>query len=207
MPPVHSISVVWPHSVSRLMATSCHRFAEFCPLRYILSDTFLDQLVLDGAIEGSKLKLLSLRSGKFHPSTTQDSRTRFLAMAASAARTLSRLRIMEMWNTGPGYAYIFRYAKDNGRAMITWRRAGQDFSLTPVVLNAWAGVDSSGLLLVKRIQFAEADGEELWFNGKPIYRYLALRRITLDPITVAQLVAEVVLQHEMPTWWSPDDKG
>ncbi|KAI5468192.1 hypothetical protein BGZ63DRAFT_431803 [Mariannaea sp. PMI_226] len=191
---------VQPHirlSISQFMSKSCHRFTEFCPPPHVITETFLNHLILNGRGKGSKTQLLSLRSGRLHPSTAQGRVTSLLATAAYAARTLPRLRILEIWNTGPGYAYIFCYTQDDSRrAIITWRSTGGDLWIAHKVVKAWANVVTTGQVMVKRIPFLEVDGEGLGFNGKSIYRHLALRRLVFDPITMVRLEAEVVLQQE-----------
>ncbi|KAM5368710.1 hypothetical protein ACJZ2D_009376 [Fusarium nematophilum] len=183
-------------SLSRLMATWCHRFAEFCPPHHLHEDEFLNQLIRDGASEEeSKVELLSLRSVRLRPSATQGSITALLVLAASAARTLPRLRSMEMWNARPGYAFLFRYTKGDRKATITWRSDGQAFCIEPEVVKAWASIAPAGQLAVQSIPFAEAGGEEPAAKFKTIYRHLGLPTLAFDPVTMAQLEGQVVAQY------------
>ncbi|KAH7175333.1 hypothetical protein EDB81DRAFT_895846 [Dactylonectria macrodidyma] len=173
------------------LALSCHRFIEFVPPHGINMDTFLTRLVQHGKCESSKLQHLCLRAGPLLPSTYQYRVTVLLALAGEAAIFFPRLRILELWNSDYGFAYLFRYAQDDFEATITWRCAGTEFVLEPKVIDQWAKVASTRTLAVNIVPFTEADGDGSVFQQMAIIRHLALRKLAFDPITEAQRIAEV----------------
>ncbi|KAF4964064.1 hypothetical protein FZEAL_10891 [Fusarium zealandicum] len=185
----------WPkqkliNQISWFLGTICHRFVEFCPPIEFAAKLFLRQIVLGGTREGSKLKHLSLRADQIQASSPQSAVTYFLSLAARAAKHLPRLRVLELWNCGHGFGYIFRYTQDDSRATITWRPLGTDFALEPKVLKTWAKVASDRVFSVERIPFTEADVGDPNFMHASIIPHLALRRLAFDPITEARIVSE-----------------
>lgn len=119
--------------------------------------------------------------------------TDVLVIAALAAMKLPRIRILEIWNSGHGFGFLFRYTQDRNRAKITWRVIGSQFVLVPKVIRAWARVASRRPLAIERIPFTEADGNGTSFNHGSIYRHLALRRLAFDPITEAQIAVGMLV--------------
>jgi hypothetical protein len=174
--------------LSQLMATSCHRFANFSPPLELHAKTFLRQLILEAKHKRSKLKCLSLRANSLLPLTSQQSVTSLLTSAGRAASKLPRRRIIELWNSGEGYGYLFRYAQEDCRATITWRSAGQDFDLASQVIQVWSKVAGARTLIVERSPFTEDEVGSGGFKHETILSHLALRRLVLDPITEAQVV-------------------
>lgn len=174
--------------LSQLMATSCHRFTNFYPTLKLHAKTFLRQIILRAKHRRSKLKCLSLRANSLRPSTSQQSLTSLLTAAGRAASTLPRWRIIELWNSGEGYGYLFRYAQEGCRATITWRNAGRDFDLVSQVIQVWSKVASARTLIVERSPFTENEVGSGGFKHETILSHLALRRSVLDPITEAQLL-------------------
>ncbi|KAH7266178.1 hypothetical protein B0J15DRAFT_534266 [Fusarium solani] len=162
--------------LARLMATSCHRFTEFSPP---LKN------------KESKLQHLTLRTQHLRPRGRQNFVTDFLIIAALAAMKLPRIRILEIWNSGHRFGYLFRYAQDSHRATITWRVIGSQFVLMPKVVGAWTRVASRRPLAIEWISFTDANGTS--FNHISIHRHLALRRLAFDPITEAQIAAGMAL--------------
>ncbi|KAF4451940.1 F-box domain-containing [Fusarium albosuccineum] len=188
----------WPNesiieSQARLMAASCHRFTEFRPPRQFGYDEFLKQLVRGGRNKGSKLQHLILRVHWIMPTEKQSWVTGILVRAGRAAKNLPRLRILEMWNGGFGFGYLFRYTQDDSRATITWRFGGTDFVLEPKVLRTWARVASGRTLIVESIPFTAEDAGGSAFNHMTPVPHLALRRLAFDPISEAQVAAKMGL--------------
>ncbi|KAJ3544743.1 hypothetical protein NM208_g2894 [Fusarium decemcellulare] len=180
-------------SESLLMATSCHRFDEFCPPRQFGCDEFLSQIIRDGRNEASRLQHLILRVNCISSSEEQYWVTDILARAGRAAKKLPRLRILELWNSGIGFGYLFRYTQDDTRATITWRFAGREFLLEPKVLETWARVASGRTLVVERSPFTAEDAGESGFNNMTVVPHLALRRLAFDPISEAQVAFKMGL--------------
>lgn len=175
--------------LTRLMATSCHRFIELSPPLTFESYEFLWQIAHGEKNKESKLQHLTLRTQYFRPRVTQKLVTDLLVIAAQAARKLPRIRILEMWNSGHGFGFLFRYTQDSFRATITWRFLGRQFVLMPRAVRAWTRVASTRPLAIERIPFTEADGNGTSFNHLSIQNHLALRRLAFDPITEAQIAA------------------
>ncbi|KAH7157333.1 hypothetical protein B0J13DRAFT_494412 [Dactylonectria estremocensis] len=176
-------------SPSLFLATSCHRFIGFSPPHDTNVLKFLGQLALDGTREGSRLQYLCLRTGMIYPTANQHWATDLLALAGRAALFLPRLRILEIWNSGIGYGYLFRYIQDDFQATITWRCAGTGFVLVPVVIEAWTRVASTRPLTVETVPFTAADGDGSVFEESAIIRYLALKGLVFDPIAEARIAA------------------
>ncbi|KAF4992349.1 hypothetical protein FDECE_13745 [Fusarium decemcellulare] len=186
----------WPNedildSQSRLMAKSCHCLTEFCPPRYFGYAEFLDQIARDGRNGGSKLQHLTLRVHCVSPDEEQNRVTGILALAGRAAEELPRLRVLELWNSGIGFGYLFRYTQDDSRATITWRAAGKDFVLEPRVLETWAQVALGRTLVVESVPFTAEDAGGSGFNHMTVVPHLALRRLSFDPISEAQVAAKM----------------
>lgn len=179
--------------LTRLMATSCHRFTELSPPLMFDCFKFLWQVAQGERNTESKLEHLALRSSHLHPRGRQDIITCVLVVAARAARKMPQIRILEIWNSGYGFGFLFRYTQDSHRAKITWRFVEYQFVLMPKVVKAWARVASKRPLTIERIPFTEADGNGTSFNHTPIHRHLALRRLAFDPITEAQMTASMIL--------------
>lgn len=182
--PVHDI--LGP--LSQLMATSCHRFANFCPPLELSARAFLRQLIPEAKRRRSKLECLSLRANSLRPFTSQQFVTSLLTSAGRAASKLPRRRIIELWNSGEGYGYLFRYAQEDCRATITWRSTGQDIGLASQVIQVWSKVAGARTLIVERSLFTEDEVGSGGFKHQTILRHLALRRLVLDPISEAQLM-------------------
>ncbi|RSL51787.1 hypothetical protein CEP54_011246 [Fusarium duplospermum] len=179
--------------LTRLMATSCHRFIEFSPPLVFDCFIFLWQLAQGEKNEESKLQHLTLKTRYLRPRVRQDIMTDFLVIAARAAMKMPQIRILEIWNSGHGFGFLFRYTQDSHRATITWRVVESQFVLMPRVIGAWAKVASTRPLAIERIPFTEADGNGTSFNHTSIHRHLALRRLAFDPITEAQMTASMIL--------------
>ncbi|KAI8672806.1 hypothetical protein NCS56_00744900 [Fusarium sp. Ph1] len=179
--------------LARLMATSCHRFTEFSPPLMFDCLKFLRQLAHGEKNKESKLQHLTLRTYRLRPRGRQNLVADFLVIAARAAMKLPRIRILEIWNSGHGFGFLFRYTQDRHRATITWRVIGSQFILMPKVVRAWTGVVSRRPLAIERIPFTEADGNGTGFNHISIHRHLALRRLAFDPITEAQIAVGIAL--------------
>ncbi|RSL81075.1 hypothetical protein CEP51_006119 [Fusarium floridanum] len=173
--------------LSDLMAASCHRLANFYPPLELHAKTFLRQLALGGKQRGSRLKCLSLRANSLQPSTSQQSVTWLLTAASRAASKLPRLRVMELWNSGDGFGYLFRYTQEACRATIAWRSIGQNFDLEPQVIQVWSKVSRTRVLIVDASPFTEDEVGLEGFNYETILGHLSLRRLAFDPITEAQL--------------------
>lgn len=172
------------------MATSFHRFTEFSPP--LVFDCFKFLWHLDHGKKNekkSKLQHLALRIQHLRPHAGQKVVIDFLIIAALAAMKLPRIRILEIWNSGPGFGFLFRYTQDSHQAAITWRSIGTQFVLMPKIVRAWTRVASRRPLAIERIPFTEADGNGTSFNRFSIHRHLALQRLVFDPITEAQIVA------------------
>lgn len=172
----------------QLMAKSCHRFTNFCPLLELNAKAFFKQLILEAKHTRSKLECLTLRADSLRPSTSQQSVTALLTAAGRAANKLPRRRVIELWNSGQGYGYLFRYAQKDRRATITWRSAGQDFELAPQVIRVWSKVAGSLTLIVEKSPFTEDEVGSKGFKHKTILSHLALRRLIFDPITEVQWI-------------------
>ncbi|KAI8716546.1 hypothetical protein NCS52_00948700 [Fusarium sp. LHS14.1] len=170
----------------QLMAKSCHRFANFCPPLELNAKTFFKQLILEAKHGRSKLECLTLRAASLRPSTSQQLVTTLLIAAGRAANKLPRRRVIELWNSGQGYGYLFRYAQKDHRATITWRSSGQDFELAPQVIRVWSKVARSLTLVVEKSPFTEDEVGSEGFKHNTILSHLALRRLIFDPITEAQ---------------------
>ncbi|RSL77595.1 hypothetical protein CEP51_008944 [Fusarium floridanum] len=179
--------------LTRLMATSCHRFTELSPPLMFKSLMFLWQVAQGERNTESKLQHLTIRSTYLHPRGRQDIVTDLLVVAARAAMKMPQIRILEIWNSGHGFGFLFRYTQDNHRATITWRFVESQFVLMPKVVKAWNKVASERPLAIERIPFTEADGDGTSFNHTSIHRHLALRRLAFDPITEAQMTARNIL--------------
>lgn len=179
--------------LARLMATSCHCFTEFSPPLVFDCFKFLWQLAHCKKNKESKLQHLTLRTQHLSPRGRQNFVTDFLAIAARAAMKLPRIRILEIWNSGPGFGFLFCYTQDSHRATITWRSTESEFVLIPKIIRAWTGVASRRPLSIESIPFTEADGNGTSFNVISINRHLALRRLAFDPITEAQIAVGMVL--------------
>ncbi|KAI8725362.1 hypothetical protein NCS52_00107200 [Fusarium sp. LHS14.1] len=179
--------------LARIMATACHRFTEFSPPIMFECYKFLWQLAHGEKNKESKLQHLTLRTCHLHSHERPKFVTNFLVIAARAVMKLPRIRILEIWNSGPGFGFLFRCTQDSHRAIITWRSTESEFVLTPKTIRAWTRVASRRPLAIESIPFTEADGNGMGFNVNSINRHLALRRLAIDPITEAQLVAAMAL--------------
>lgn len=194
-------------SLVKALAASCSGLTELSPSWYIDALRFLQQIRRKGKKispniryrKCPKLELLSLQDTRLRPTSSPECVTRLLLCASEAARSLPELRIMEIWNTGPGYSYLFRYHYDliQGRATITWRtapqnRVGQEFFPTTEVIESWIKTVSKKTekqLSVEIDTFPEIVQEDLETDGVHIYRHLLLSKLVFDPVTQEQLEA------------------
>lgn len=147
------------------------------------------------SVKWVKLELVCLRCTSLRPYISQELVTRLLLAAGRAVESMPKLRIMEIWNTGPRYAYLFRYTLNHHNATITWRCAGKHWRLTSEAIGAWviaASRRTHRQLSVEIHPFSEPQ-EVLRLNRRCIYRHLALRRLVCDPVTLEQVEAEASL--------------
>ncbi|KAF4971873.1 hypothetical protein FZEAL_9730 [Fusarium zealandicum] len=190
-------------SLAQAMATLCHRFTELCPPEHVSTLCFLQQLSLASSetqlspdskpFMWANLELLSLRARSIRPDSDQRLIDVIIYHAGKAATCMPRLRIMEIWNVGPGYSYLFQYRLEHHQATITWRTAGGEFHLLEKATKPWAQVASerTGLPLSVVVDpFPETPQEILQSLGKCILRHLALLRLVMDPVTFRQFENE-----------------
>lgn len=192
------------------LATSCSYLAEISPSWATNAWEFLRRFDREGTgpaqstnnIQCPNLELVSLWEPRFRPSWPKEDINRVLLCASRAARSMPKLRIMEIWSTGPGYSYLFRYHYDVNRrqSTITWRWARTDgvdeaFCLTSEAVESWSQTASNNTgreLCVELDPLPQYVQESRETRGVHIYRHMLLQRLVYDPVTQEQYEALVL---------------
>ncbi|KAH7127888.1 hypothetical protein B0J13DRAFT_645978 [Dactylonectria estremocensis] len=179
------------------MVTAYHKLTEFRPPWQLNTRQFLKQLARAKTCEEPKLELLCLECRTLHSTRDQECFTKVLVLVAKVASAMPKLRILEIWNAGPGYGFLFRYTLDPHQARITWRSTHKAMGLEAVVIEAWAKVASEhGVqLLAETDRFSTVGQECKIVDGKSMYRHLVLGRLAVHPVTLAQLETSLPLQR------------
>jgi hypothetical protein len=130
---------------------------------------------------------LNINSTLLVPDASKAELSDMLEAAASAARRMPKLRVMETWNGRRGLAALFRYQRDIG---ITWR-ATWDPCLEPNVIKAWEVVgrmhsSSCDFAVIKEIIGC---GEDLQSHGDAIINLQLVSQI-IRPISLQQIQIE-----------------
>lgn len=134
-----------------------------------------------------RLESLALTSNVLGPQHQSTRINDLLETSAIVASNMPRLKTMELWNGGPGYAGLFQYKTcEIGRtAKITWRGTW-DMSLEPHVKRVWQSVASERvhcqLQVVKEILDANVALES---HGDAI-RYLQLLNTVIHSASLWQ---------------------
>ena len=128
-----------------------------------------------------------------------------LDMAAEAMASIPKLKKMELWDTAPREACLFRYTVDRkqGQASITWRCTDNGGlrlrRISKADVKQWSQISqqhgcwqSEPLVLIID-PFPESGAEICQSDGCFILKYLHLCRLIADPITQAQIEAENTL--------------
>ncbi|KAI7770966.1 hypothetical protein LZL87_004753 [Fusarium oxysporum] len=95
-------------SLSLLFARACHHFTELCVPPDLDPVVFFNEIIARGKCDESKLEKLAMATRYLSQSSNQNMVTFCLTLAARAAATMPRLRILEMWCSYTGYACLFR---------------------------------------------------------------------------------------------------
>lgn len=118
-----------------------------------------------------------------------------IRMAAEAIRLTPTLRVLELWGSSPsGSAYIFRYKAGQGQdgPDITWMSSvhlSVNFDGTFWCETFPQAPGSPGVNL-SVISFPESTGQIQMSQGRCVLKHLELKRLAVDPITLAQFEAE-----------------
>ncbi|KPM34798.1 hypothetical protein AK830_g11773 [Neonectria ditissima] len=183
-------------SITKAMVASCSHLTEICPPWQVITHQFLNELCIAKTrpAEEPKLELLCLESKVLVPSRNF---TPMLLLASKAAWSMPRLRVLELWNAGSEFGFIFRCNLDPNRVTITWRSSRGGDPLAAEVVKAWNTVVSERALHleVKTESFKEATKKDNLLDGKSIYHHLELSRLAIDPVTLARFEAERPLKE------------
>jgi hypothetical protein len=195
-------------AVANALASSrvCRKLTEFSVDSQACSNIFLASLGHERPPHAPKVPLPCWRNIEFlcvspdcfrslrHPLLHNIRQT--IRMAAEAIRLTPTLRVVELWGSSPyGSAYIFRYKAGQGqnRPDVTWMSSvylSVDFDWT-----FWADtfprhVVPQGFNL-RVTPFPESTEQIQMSQGRCILRHLELKRLAVDPITLAQFEAEM----------------
>ncbi len=140
----------------------------------------------------TNLRTLALTSRFFHWKHKPQIK-RLLVAAALAARSMPKLRVMEIWNSADNQACIFRYNRRGKQPEITWGSSWRtDLNLTKV-MKAWRRVDTKRELLVTK-KFISGGMQQ-----RTVEAQLLLRKRVLHPVSNYQLFWEAGLPGTLLT--------
>ncbi|CAG9993115.1 unnamed protein product [Clonostachys byssicola] len=136
------------------------------------------------------LTSLSLTSNLLMPDASTTELSSMLELAASAAKRMPKLRVMEIWNGRKGVAAVFRYQRDHG---ITWR-ATWDMDFESNVKKSWKSVwqmrrSSSEWTITKEVIGC---GKDIQSHGDAIIQLQLINEV-LRPISLQQ----IQIEHKM----------
>ena len=112
---------------------------------------------------------------------------------ALVAMMMPRLKLMELWNGGAGFAGVFRYQlfENDCTAKITWRSTW-DLPLEPRVLKAWQAVVDCKLEVVTEI----LDANVVIASYGDAIRHLMLLNTVVHPVSLWQIQKETADQNK-----------
>lgn len=149
------------------------------------------------------MESLCLRSSQLLPWNNPEVVVRLLDTAGKAARLMPRLRVMEIWISGPGFGYLFRYVFEKNVAKVLWRSGGKEIIGSGLCAGSklrktWGTVASRRThrpLSLEVMPFDESIQSLVEPRGSFVYRHLALWKLAFDPVTLGQFEAEITLNR------------
>ena len=138
-----------------------------------------------------KLESLALISKGLQPLHQPASINDFLEIIAKAVMKMPRLKIMELWNGGAGFAGVFRYQTSESEytARIVWRGTW-DICLEPRVLIAWQAVVSKRMNCKLEVVTEILDPNVVIPSHGDAIRHLRLLNTVAHPVSLWQLLKE-----------------
>lgn len=148
--------------------------------------------------EWPNLRSVGLTSRLLAPQKAREDIMRMLFNAATAARKMPRLRVMEIWNGREYLAAVFRYEaladgadRDDGKsAVLTWRATWSLGELDNSVVRAWsavaAGCDTRTRNGVRVVYEGVDPGFEIHSHADAVHT-LRLRNAVMRPISTWQI--------------------
>ena len=120
-----------------------------------------------------------------------------LETIALVAMKMPRLKSMDLWNGGAGFAGVFRYQliENNCTAKITWRSTW-DLPLEPRVLKAWQAVASERVDCKLQVVTEILDANVVITSYGDAIRYLMLLSTVVHPVPLWQIQKETAYQSK-----------
>ena len=136
-----------------------------------------------------RLESLALTSNVLKPQ--QQHVNHLLETAALVTRKMPRLKSMELWNGGAGFAGVFQYkiSESDRTARITWRGTW-DLRLEPHVLQAWQAVASERVGCELQVVTEILDANVVITSHGDAIRHLRLLNTVIHPVSLWQIQKE-----------------
>lgn len=138
-----------------------------------------------------RLESLVLTSNVLEPQQQSVYINDLLETVSLVAMKMPRLRSMELWNGGAGFAGVFQYQifESDGTAKITWRGTW-DLPLEPHVLKAWQAVASERVDSKLQVATEILDANVVITSHGKAIRYLRLLNTVVHPVSLWQIQKE-----------------